>query len=181
MSRPQWLSYILFMVLGCLLYVPASQSSREHRWIHPGLQAGGATGLGCTPSACRPGYSLESHLYLSKSLVTWPVLALGLSAHLLLAFSTEGLHWPVQSTQVALAWTTPTVPIGGVRGGLLTSLAPLSLLGAGPAWGGRSDLAGKEGRLCFQGWLSRPALENILSQLGALCCVVCFHGVWGEW
>lgn len=41
-------------------------------------------------------------------------------------------------------------------------------------------MAGKEGGLCFQGWLSRPALENILSQLGALCCVVCFHGVWEE-
>lgn len=81
----------------------------------------------------------------------------------------------------SLGWTTPIVPIGGVRGALLTPLAPLSLLGAGPGWGGRSDLAGKEGGLCFQGWLSRPALENILSQLGALCCVVCFHGVWGEW
>lgn len=68
-----------------------------------------------------------------------------------------------------------------VEQGLLTPLATLSLPGAGPDWGGRSDLAGKEGRLCFQGWLSRPALENILSQLRALCCVVCFHGVWEEW
>lgn len=41
------------------------------------------------------------------------------------------------------------------------------------------DLAGKERRLCFQSWLSWAALGNILSQLGALCCVVCVFMVLG--
>lgn len=41
------------------------------------------------------------------------------------------------------------------------------------------ELAGKERRLCFQSWPSRAALGNILSQLGALCCVVCVFMVLG--
>ena len=51
--------------------------------------------------------------------------------------------------------------------------------GAGPAWGGRRRSGGKERRLCLQSWLSRAALGNMLSQLGAVCCVVCVFVVLG--
>lgn len=142
-----------------------------------GFRLRGPAGSGYIPSVCRPGYRPESRFCLSKSPVTWPLSRRrGLSAHLLSASSSQ-CRAPILSDHPHGLGESPRRG----EGGLLTPLAPLSLLGAGPDWGGRSDLAGKEGRLCFQGWLSRPALENILSQLRALCCVVCFHGVWGEW
>lgn len=88
-----------------------------------------------------------------------------------------GLHPP----PLAYSPTLLEIPLGGGQEGSLSdSLAPPEPAGSRASvgrqeaiWRGRSG--GFVSRVGFPG----PALGNILSQLGALCCVVCVFMVFG--